>query len=198
MFDEMAVGDNASVKAQTDKIDKIAVSGLLGAPDSLAYKVSELESHIHNHEHWRGKLAVQTATNWMDNVLTPFRAISGANAYGANANDEAQVIGSADTPVSVGMVKYDCYRIIILALSSNTIWKLRMVWGTGTLAQAITAEQFTELMVLNIIATGNAGGFPVDFRMPRISVGTKLWVQAWNASLGATIDFCIGIHEYVG
>jgi len=198
MFNTPSIGDNAAIKSQTDKIDRIAVDGLLGTPESLGYKVNEIEKHFHNIERWFGKLAVQTATNWLDNSLTPFRAISGLNTYGADANDEAQVIGSGDTPIIPGNVKYDCYRIVIQELSSNTIWKLRMVWGTGTLADAVTANQYTTLMVKNIIATGNAGGFPVDFRMPRIASGTKLWIQAWNASDNAFCDFFIGIHEYVG
>lgn len=181
----------------TAKLDGAPVDGLLGVEDSLAYKVNEIEKHFHNHEHWRGKLAVQTATEWADNNLTPFRAISGANDYGSDANDEAQVLGTADTPIN-GSVKFDPSRIFISDLSSDTDWKLRIVYGTGTMADAITAMQFTEVMVKNIVTGSKSGGTPLLFRMPRVLVGTKIWLQAWNATDNATCDFFIGLHEYEG
>jgi hypothetical protein len=35
--------------------------------------------------------------------------------------------------------------------------------------------------------------------MPRGTCGTtKVWVQAWNATDNATIDFLVGLHEYEG
>lgn len=193
------IGDNGAIFVETEKIDNAPVDGLDGTPDSLGYKIEEIEKHFHNHEHWRGKLAVQTGTDWFDdNIDTPFRAISGPNSYGADANDEALVIGSADTPISAGMVKYDPYRISIAALSTDTEWKLRMIYGTGTMAEAITAEQFSEVMAINIVAGSKSGGTPLDFRMPRLDIGTKVWLQAWNATDNATCDFFVGVHEYTG
>lgn len=182
----------------TSKIDSAATDGLLGGNNSLAYRVHEIEKHFHNHEHWRGKLAVQTATAWADDTLTPFRAISGANIYGAGADDEAQVLGTDDTPIN-GSVKYDPYRIVIVELSTDTPWKLRLVYGSGTMADAITAMQFTELMAVNIVTGSKSGGAPLDFRVPRLESGVdKVWIQAWNATDNATCDFFVGIHEYPG
>lgn len=182
----------------TAKLDSAATLGLNGVNNSLAYRVHEIEKHFHNHEHWRGKLAVQTATAWADDTLSPFRAISGADTYGADADDEALVLGIDDTPINGG-VKYDPYRVVIVALSTDTPWKLRMVHGSGTMAQAIAADQFTELMAVNIVTGSKSGGAPLDFRIPRLDSGVdKVWIQVWNATDNATCDFFIGIHEYTG
>jgi hypothetical protein len=197
---DQAIGNGGSVSLQTDKIDEAPIDGLAGAPDSLGYKIEEIEKHFHNHEHWRGKLAVQTGTNWADNNIdTPFRATSGPNSYGAGVNDEALVLGTGDTPISAGMVKFDPYRISIVSLSTDTEWKLRMIYGTGTMAEAITAEQFSEVMAINVVAGSKSGGTPLDFRMPRLLCGVdKVWVQAWNVTDNATCDFFVGLHEYIG
>jgi hypothetical protein len=186
------------ISSDEQKIDSEAVKGLLGKPNSLAYKVHEVEKHFHNHEHWRGKLAVQTATAWADDTLAPFRAISGADTYGADPNDEAQVFGLDDTPIN-GAVKFDPNRILITAFSTDTPWKLRMVFGTGTMADAIIARQFTEDCMMNTTVGSKAGGTPVTFTVPRLNCGIdKVWMQAWNETDNATCDFLIGLHEYIG
>ena len=195
-----SIGSNSSVKNDTEKIDDAATDGLLGASNSLAYRVHEIEKHFHNVERWVGKLAVQTATSWADdNIDTPFRAISGANDYGADASDEAQVLGTDDTPIIAGTVKYDPFRISIVSLSTDTEWKLRLVYGSGTMATAITAGQYSEVMVINAVAGSKSGGTPVDFRVPRLNSGIdQVWLQAWNVTDNATCDFFIGVHEYIG
>jgi hypothetical protein len=180
------------------KIDSYKVNGLTGVNNSLSYKIEEIEKHFHNHEHWRGKLAVQTATAWADNTLAPFRAISGADDYGADTDDEAQVFGTDDTPIN-GAVKFDPYRVLITELSTDTPWKLRMVYGTGTMADAIIAMQYSEVCLMNTTAGSKAGGTPINFMMPRLNSGVdKVWMQAWNATDNATCDFLIGLHEYPG
>ncbi len=181
------------------KIDSFATNGLLGTSNSLAYRVHEIEKHFHNREIWRGKLGVQTATDWADDTLSPYQAISGADAYGADANDEAQVLGTADTPINSGYVKYDLHWVLVVELSTDTPWKLRFVWGTGTMADAITANQFSEITVQNNPAGSKANGAAIPIMMPRRTCGTdKVWAQAWNATNNATADFLVGLHEYIG
>jgi hypothetical protein len=189
----------AEIENVPAKIDDFAVEGLEGTSNSLAYKVEEIERHLHGRECWRGKLAVQTATAWADDTLTPFRAISGNDTWGGDANDEAQVLGTGDTPFVAGNVRFDAHRILVTALSTDTPWKLRIVWGTGTMAAAITANQFSCFMLQNNPNGAKAGGFPVNVMMPRLNSGVdKVWMQAWNATDNATADFLIGIHEYEG
>jgi hypothetical protein len=172
---------------------------LTGTSNSLAYKVHEIERHFHGRERWRGKKAVQTETDWADDVLTPFRAISGNNTYGADANDEALVLGTDDTPTMSGNTRYDLHRLMMVGASSSTAYKLRFVYGSGTMADAITAGQFSELVIMSDPAAQQVPHDVFDVMMPRGTCGTtKVWVQAWNATDNATIDFLIGLHEYEG
>ena len=182
------------------KIDGAATSGLTGVSNSLAYRVHELERHFHGRERWFGKLAVQTATDWADNnIATPYRCISGLNAYGVDANDEAKVIGTADTPVLLGWVKYDIHRILIVDSSSTSIWKLQVIYGTGTMAAAIAADQFSTIMVKVDAAAGQTPNVPCEIMMPRgTCASTQVWVRGWNATNNATLDFYVGWHEYEG
>ena len=157
----------------------------------------EIEHHLHNKESWFGKSADQSGTDWAVLGLTPFRAISGANTWGVDTNDEAKVLGSSDTPKIPGMAYYDPHRLFIKAVSVSTPWIIRLIYGTGTMAAAITALQFSEVMLAGDDTNPQqAVGTPVDIIMPREAAGTKLWAQAWNATNNATIDFFIGIHEY--
>lgn len=182
-----------------DKLDTLAVDGLAGTSNSLAYKVHEIERHFHNRERWRGKKAVQSATDWADDTLSAFRAISGNNVYGGEANDEALVIGTDDTPAIAGNTRYDLHRIMMTGASSSTAYKLRIVYGTGTMADAITAGQYSEMVIMSDPAAAQVPHDVFDVMMPRGTCGsTKVWIQAWNATDNATIDFLVGWHEYEG
>lgn len=179
-------------------VDYVESPGLLGTYDSTGYRVAEIEGHSHNRERWFGISGDQSGDDWAADTLNPFQAISGAGDYGADANDEAKVLGADDTPAIVGMVKFDAHRITIVSASSTTQYKLRVVYGTGTMADAITAGQYSELVVKYDPAIFGGTGHPVNLRMLRLDAGTKVWVQCKNASNNATIDFFIGLHEYEG
>ena len=172
----------------------VANSSIAARLTDIMAEIEEVEGHFHTRARWFGKLAVQTATDWADNTLTPFRAISGANAYGADPNDEAQVFGTDDAMLA-GQTKFDLDKILIVASSATTIYKLRFVYGAGTMADAIAAGQYTETMAVVASASSRIG--KEDIRLPRLTVGThQVWCQAWNAADNATIDFFVGIHGY--
>ena len=167
---------------------------------AVLYELEVLDHHIHNRERWFGKLAVQTATDWADNnISTPFRAISGNNAYGSDPNDEAQVIGTADTPVFAGYKYYDIHRLLIVGCSVTTPFKIRVIYSNGvvTMADAIAAEQYSTIMVRIDPAVGASIGTPVDILTPRQQCGvSKTWLQFWSVTDNATLDFYVGWHEY--
>ena len=185
------------------KIDKLATDGLAGVHNSLAYRVHEIEKHLHSPERWFGKSADQSGTNWAKMVSatgmpTLYRAISGDGFFGADTNDEAKLIGLGDSAQS-GMVKFDLHRIAISAASSTTVYVIRIVWGTGTMADAITAEQFSTIVVRRNPGGGENHIMPVFIQMPRLTWGTdKVWLQCKNVTDNATFDFFIGLHEYPG
>jgi hypothetical protein len=157
---------------------------------------TEAARHVHNRERWRGVRVPQTATEWAADGLTAFQAISGAGAYGADPGDEAQVLGSADTPLIAGKTTFDLRQLFITDLSVATPYKLRLAWGTTTLADALAAGQFTEQIVAEFGGGPFASGGPIDVLTPRLAAGTQVWAQAWNATDNATIDFLVGVHEY--
>lgn len=182
------------------KIDSFPTNGLLGTENSLAYRTEAVEKHFHSRERWFGKKAVQTATDWADDTITPYQAISGAGDYGGDADDEAQVIGTDDTPAISGSVRYDVHRVFITDVSQDSIYKLRVVYGAGTMADMITAGQYSEVLIkFDATNPQQSAGIPFDIHMPRLVCGSdKVWLQAWNAADNATVDFFVGIHEYAG
>ena len=161
--------------------------------DAILKETIEIEQHIHNHGRWFGKLGVQNATDWAEQAgLVPFRAISGLGVFGADANDEALVLGTDDTPAIAGMTRFDAHRILISAASNATNFILRLIHGSGTMAAAELAGSYSDVMVQEA-----RKGAPIDITQRRAYCGTdKVWLRAKNATNNATVDFFIGIHEY--
>lgn len=187
------------------KIDQLAVDGLTGTVDSLAHQIGVIKQHHHARTRWFGKKASQSETDAADNVLTPFVAISASDAYGddhdgaINAIDEATIFGTADTPAISGMVYFDLHELLIVAVDDDTPYKLRIVYGTGTRANAVGLGQYSEVVVtFDSVNPQHSAGIPVEINMPRLAVDTKVWIEAWNASDNSTISFLVGIHEYEG
>ena len=196
------VEDIEDVKDETDKIDSATTLGLAGTNNSLAYRVHEIEKHFHNNEKWFGKSADQSGVNkWAKSVSesgmpTSFRAISGTANYGTDVNDEALVWGLYDTMGTDA--KLDLHQIFVTAASTTTLWIVRIIYGAGTMADAITAGQFTEIPIIADAAQNGSIDVILKLMMPRITIGThKIWIQAKNATNNATIDFIIGGHSYV-
>jgi hypothetical protein len=189
--------DITAIKAETDKIDGAATDGLAGVSNSLAYRVMELERHIHNRERWWGAVAVPDETNAIEaNVTRPFAATSGADTWGA----AIPICGTGDDPTpGDGDTKFDCHRIFVTDLDDDTTpWRLRIIWGSGTSGDAITAGQWTEVMVMTNAVPGNrAGASPANVIMRRQDVGVKLWAQAWNDTNGEVMSFFWGAHGYI-
>jgi len=180
---------------EASKIANANAGGLSATSGSLAYTIAEVEKHFHNKQVWAGKLGSQTETNWAEiNGLTAFRCTSGDGDFGSDASDEAQVFGSGDSSSANGAYM-DAGTVLIDSTSSTTAYVMRLVYGTGTLAAAISAGQYTTFMV-RVPASSRAA--PLNIQMPRVAVGTKIWMQCKNATDNATVDFYIGGHFYSG
>jgi len=177
------------------KIDNVAVKGLLGVHNSLAYKVHEIEKHVHGRARRWGALASPDETNAIEaNVTRPFVAVSGDNAWGT----AIPIVGSADVPVPSDQAAYvDLHHILISEVDHATAYRLRVIYGTGTSGDAVTAEQWTEFMFYS--GTGpKSTPTALEIMMPRVAVGSKCWVQVWNATNTSEVDFYIGCHGYPG
>ncbi len=201
-----AMGSRLRYTPNSPKIDSKPVNGLLGTVDSLAYKVDTLNRHNHSRERWLGISANQSGNDWALDTLTPFVAISGANDYGtdhtggAGAVDEAYVIGTDDMPGISGMVQFDLHRILILDVDHDTVYKLRVVYGSVDRSTSVGLGQYSEITVLfDATSPTVSAGSPVEVQMPRLNSGVDMvWIEAWNATDNSQIDFLVGIHEYEG
>jgi len=190
-------GALTGISNETDKIDGAAVDGLGGTVNSLAYKVHEIEKHFHGRERWWGATGAPTETNAIAATVTvPCVARSGGNTWGT----AIPICGTGDNPVLATDAKFDAHRIFVVDLDDDTTpWRVRLIYGTGTSADAITAGQWTEMMTMTNAVPGNrAGGSPVDVMMPRVDVGTKVWVQVWNDTNEEDLSFYWGAHGYAG
>ena len=176
------------------------MGGIGGSLDhEILKEAKEIEHHFHSNARWLGISGDQSGDDWAIDDINSYQAISGDDAYGADADDEAKVLGTDDTPIQSGMTKYDFHELLIEDVSVNTVYKLRIVYGTGTMADAITAGQYSQVMVLSDPTNPQlAAGIPVEVNMPRLNSGIdKVWVQAWNATNNATVNFFVGVHEYL-
>ncbi len=157
-----------------------------------------VEHHLHHATRWYGKKNPQGANDWavlMDGNLTrPYRCISGLGAYGADAGDEALLFGTADVLWNANFLCGDFDEFLVIANSSNTVYLLRLIWGTGTMADAIAAGQYTTTPYIR--NSNDTTRIKNIMKTPVIGINDKIWMQCQNATDNATIDFFVGVHGY--
>lgn len=160
---------------------------------TISDEVYETEHHLHNRERWAGKAASQTATDWATPTrLTPFVAVSGNGDFGQDTNDEALVFGTDDTPVISGMTRFDLHRLEVESADNANEWVVRVIYGTGTMAAAEGADQYTDVMVMEA-----RKGSPISIINVRGTCGvTKVWARVKSATNDDEISFYVGWHEY--
>lgn len=177
------------------KIDDLAVNGLLGVPDSLAYEVQEIENHFHSYERWLeaapSPTSLDAATRAGQGTGT-YQLDAGNNTWG----DWVPLIGANDTPLISGSAYFDMHRIEVTAAERDNAYIVQ--FGFGVTGSAILeAESYTETMFTpasNLIDSG-----PLELHVPRMPTGTIVWARAYCPGQNtATINFYLGVHEYPG
>ena len=180
------------------KVDAEATDGLDGTEDSLAYRVHEIEKHFHNCEDWFGVSAVPPdATNRADDItdgsLQPFAIDAGNNTWG----NWVQILGTADTPNRADKVKFDLHKLLIVDADSNNKAIFIQISAGASGDGGVSNGDYTTIAYMT--ATGAAAEGPVELKMGRIDVGTKVWARAMAPGVDTLeIDFYFGIHEYDG
>jgi len=182
------------------KIDDLATLGMAGTYNSLAYRVHEIEKHLHNSEDWFGQHAspsgeVTIANDVTTGPLSPFQVDAGNNAWGA----WVQILGSGDTPPAVRptMVKFDLHKIQVVDSETNDVHCFIQIAYGATGAVALNAGDYTTIAYTTV--ANKATEVAVLFMIPRIAVGVKVWARIM--ALGEdtmTLDFYFGLHGYVG
>lgn len=180
------------------QIDNKATEGLEGVSNSLAYRVHEIEKHFHSYESWfaehdtpSGEVTIATRIG-SANDNGPFTIDAGNDTWGS----WVQILGSGDTPARSGMVKYDLHKIVIDATEVSDNYYVQIAFGDSG-ASALSAGDYTEFVVHAL--SNQVGSTPVPIMDPRKDIGTKVWARCMCPGANtATMDFFIGVHEYVG
>jgi hypothetical protein len=186
-----------TLDSATDKIDGAATDGLAGTSNSLAYRVHEIERHLHSWERWFGLSGAPSGETHraqrVGTTSTAFQIDAGNNTWGS----WLQVLGSSDTPAVTGQAKFDLHRIAVTAIErANAIHFVQLAFGTSG-AVALAATTYTELVFEPTVVQGRVA--PIDIITRRQDAGTKAWARCWVVGQNTgTVDFFIGLHEYEG
>lgn len=192
------IGNGPLAGSELLKVDSLTTDGLLGVENSLAYRIAEIERHLHNTEKWFGAAAVPNGeihvADRMVGGIQPFILTAGNDDFGS----WVQVLGSGDTPVKTGAVKFDQHRFMVIATNSTNSFVIQVVAGeSADIAAKIAAEEFSESPYIS--ATNNNDSGINDVMVRRQDAGTKAWARcACIGSSGSTLSFYFGIHEYEG
>lgn len=160
-------------------------------------EVKEIEQHLHNYEKWFGLAATPAAeihrADRMDGAISTFRLVAGNNAFGS----WLQILGSSDTPVTVGMTKFDLHRAIIVDTNSTDIFTIQIVTGESAgIAAKLAAEDYDEFPYISASNNNDSGISEIVDK--RCDTGEKVWMRCANVGgNGTVLDLYIGIHEYV-
>ena len=105
--------DLSDVQTEVNKITETATLGLGETYNSLAYRVAEIERHLHSGARWYEK-----ATTPSGETHVADRIGVGAGAFQIDAgNDDwgswVQILGSSDTPAEVGKAYFDPHQFIV-------------------------------------------------------------------------------------
>jgi hypothetical protein len=184
---------------EIEKLDSLATDGLAGTSNSLAYRVHEIEKHFHSAGSWFGAANSPTATHFADRIgtCTASFQIDGGDSSGAPTwGTWVQIFGSDDTPVRTSQLYYDPHEILIAAAQEEVVHMIQFARGASG-AAGLAAGTYTEL-VIGVDATKKFKGI-TRVQTGRAPAGSLLWARciAMGKNTG-TVDFYIGIHEYVG
>lgn len=179
------------------KIDDLATNGLDGVDNSLAYRVHEIERHLHSYESWFGGAAVPNGE-----IHVADRLGTGIDGFVIDAGNLTwgswvQILGSSDTPARGTNEKYDLHRILVTAAERATaIYFVQIAFGTSG-AAAFTAGAYTEFPYYSPAQVSRSA--PTDFQTRRITAGTKAWARCLcRGQNTGTLTFYVGLHGYEG
>ena len=180
---------------KSDAASDAATASVIALLREILEETVTVEEHFHNLERWWGATQGPDETNAIAATVTSdFVAVSGANTWGT----AIPILGTADDPTPGGQLLFDPHRIIFTDLDDDTsLWRFRIIYGYGTSAAAILAGQWSEIpAITNAIPGNRAGGVASDIRKIVLSVGIKMWSQAWNATEGEALSHQWGCHGY--
>jgi len=151
------------------KIDNKAVNGLSGVTDSLAYKIEEIEQHVHNDEDLYGNSSNDMAAD----IPIKFTVIGGDNAWGTELHiTDGTVIESGSATR-----KFDMDALYVVSVSAaNKISVVQFLYSPINTAVACTFD-FTAGAAEDIVISAGHG----------LSNGDKIVLKAGGGALPAEL-----------
>lgn len=180
---------------ETSKLDSAATDGLTGVSNSLAYRVAEIERHLHSGARWFEAATVPDAE-----VHVADRVGSGAGAFRIDAGNDAwgswvQILGSTDTPADAGKVFFDPHQVIVEDVERAATYFVQMARGESG-AAGLAAGTYSEFAY---VAANTKSPEIILFQTGRAPAGSKVWARCiCPAADTAWMDLYIGLHEYEG
>jgi hypothetical protein len=152
------------------KIDNVAVSGLSGTADSLAYKVHEIEKHFHNSEQIFGN----SANDMTADIPVKFTVVGGDNAWGTELMlTDGTVIESGSSTK-----KFDLNTLYVFSVSAaNKISIVEFLYADIATAVACTFDE-SGGAAENIVISASHG----------LSNGDKIVLKAGAGALPAELN----------
>lgn len=183
--------------ADTVEISGATTSGLAATFNSLIYRVTEIERHLHSGARWFEKATTPSGeTHVADRIGEgngAFRIDGGNDTWGA----WVQVLGSDDTPTVVGKAYFDPHQMNVEAAERASTYFIQFARGASGDA-GLVAETYTELVWESEAVGAKASGI-IDVQTGRAPAGSKLWARCWSVGDDTGyLDFYLGLHEYEG
>lgn len=179
----------------TSKIDNAPTDGLLGVYDSLAYRVAEIERHLHSGGRWFEAASVPDGE---DHVAD--RIGDGTGSFQIDAgNDDwglwVQILGADDTPTVAGKAYFDPHQFIVEDTERAATYFIQITRGTSGDA-GLAAGTYSEFVYS---ATVQKDTGTIKVQVGRAPAGSKVWARCKCPGQDtATLDFYFGLHEYEG
>ena len=161
--------------------------------EDILAEVVEIDGHIHNYESAFGLAAVPAGETHRADELSslPFQVVAGNNTWGT----WLQILGSDDTPFRAGNTKFDLSFLHVMDSNDAGIYKIQIACGDSG-AAALAAGNYTEVYYKRGAANNTA--FQTRILDKRRDIGSKYWMRIWLVGgNGKTIDFMLGLHEYL-
>jgi len=170
---------------------------IINVEDNRIFDEIEItELHHHGFRRIISKNEMQTATVKADTSAVSFYPYDLTAAADSTFGTAVQILGSADTPIVAGMTKFDFNKVFVTAANSNSVYKIRILYG-ATASAALVAGHYTDVWFFGDDTNPNKSSpTAFDIECERHYSGTLVWAQIACAAGAKTASLLFSLHEY--
>lgn len=185
-------------------INGTSIKEIIETSDTILLEARQVERHLHSVKRYLCAAVIPDGTVHVadkissvvaPNTATGFTVISGNNDWG----NWVQILGSSDTPILNSMLSFDLLDIFITNSSTiNTLYLLQISFGNTTPGDAVTAENYTEILHATQTTAIGAIRAVLPCNSRRVDIGTKMWARCFTPGFNArSVIFFFGLHEHL-